>query len=252
MKATRLNDIEALLEEQDTISIDALCQKFAVSKNTIRRDIAELEKRGVIKKVYGGIMRAQNNVPEPFSSREIKNKSKKKDISRMAAELIEDNDIIYIDSGTTTMHIMPYLAEKKNLTILTANVYVVNEALKYPQMNVICTGGTLYHPSDAFVGAGVLRFLREYNIAKALLASTGISIENGATNASPLEGDIKKYLMANSQVKMLLVDSTKIDKVSLVTFAQLKDFDYVITDKMLNEEYQAYFAKNDVKLITHE
>ena len=78
MKATRLNDIETLLEEQNTISINRLCDIFNVSKNTIRRDISELEKRGTIKKVYGGIMRAQNNIPEPFSSREIKNNHKKK------------------------------------------------------------------------------------------------------------------------------------------------------------------------------
>ena len=74
MKATRLNDIENLLEEQNTLSINHLCEIFNVSKNTIRRDIAELEKRGTIKKVYGGIMRNQTNIPEPFAAREIKNR----------------------------------------------------------------------------------------------------------------------------------------------------------------------------------
>ena len=126
MKATRLNDIENLLEEQNTLSINHLCEIFNVSKNTIRRDIAELEKRGTIKKVYGGIMRNQTNIPEPFAAREIKNKTKKKQLAKLAANLVDDNDIIYIDSGTTTMHMIPYLAEKKNLTILTANVYKNN------------------------------------------------------------------------------------------------------------------------------
>ena len=249
MKATRLNDIETLLEEQNTISINRLCDIFNVSKNTIRRDISELEKRGTIKKVYGGIMRAQNNIPEPFSSREIKNKHKKKLLARLATNLVDDNDIIYIDSGTTTMHMVPYLSEKKNLTILTANVYVINEAFHYPQMNVIATGGSLYRPSNAFTGASVLEFLSGYNISKCFLAATGFSIENGATNASPMEGDIKKYLTANSKTKILLVDSTKINHVSLVTFAQLKDMDYIITDKDLPDEFKNYFHEYDVKLI---
>ena len=78
----------------------------------------------------------------------IKNKTKKKQLAKLAANLVDDNDIIYIDSGTTTMHMIPYLAEKKNLTILTANVYVINEAFHYPQMNIIATGGTLYRPSN--------------------------------------------------------------------------------------------------------
>ena len=174
MKATRLNDIENLLEEQNTLSINHLCEIFNVSKNTIRRDIAELEKRGTIKKVYGGIMRNQTNIPEPFAAREIKNKTKKKQLAKLAANLVDDNDIIYIDSGTTTMHMIPYLAEKKNLTILTANVYVINEAFHYPQMNIIATGGTLYRPSNAFVGASVLQFLEGFNISKCFLAATGI------------------------------------------------------------------------------
>ena len=213
MKASRLNEIESLLEEQNTISLDELCDKFGVSKNTIRRDITELEKRGSIKKVYGGIMRNQNSMPEPFFSREIKNKLKKKQVAKLAASLIEDNDVVYIDSGSTTMHIVPYLANKKHLTILTANVYVINEALQYPQINVISTGGTLYRPSNAFVGANVIEFLKDYNISKALLAATGISLKSGATNAYPMEGDIKKYLIANSKTNILLVDSTKTDKI---------------------------------------
>lgn len=250
MKVTRLNDIESLLEEQNTLSIDELCNKFNVSKNTIRRDIAELEKRGTIKKVYGGIMRNQNSMPEPFFSREIKNKLRKKEIAKRAASLIDDNDIIYIDSGTTTMHIVPYLAKKTNLTILTSNVYVINKALQYPQINVIGTGGTLYRPSNAFVGANVIHFLRDYNISKALLAATGFSLENGVTNTSPMESEIKKYLMANSKTRILLVDSTKENKVSLVTFAKLEDFDYVVTDKELEPAYETYLKEHGVTLIS--
>lgn len=250
MKVTRLNEIETLLEEQNTLSIDELCDKFSVSKNTIRRDISELEKRGTIKKVYGGIMRNQNNMPEPFFSREIKNKVKKRDIARRASSLIEDNDIIYIDSGTTTIHIVPYLAKKTNLTILTANVYVINEALQYPQINLISTGGTLYHPSNAFVGANVLQFLQDYNITKSILAATGFSIANGVTNTSPMESEIKKYLIAHSKTRILLVDSTKEDKVSLVTFAKLTDFDYIVTDKKPDAEYEAYFKKNGIQVLT--
>lgn len=250
MKINRLNRIQTLLQEQESISIDRLCEIFAVSKNTIRRDIAELEKHGYIKKVYGGITLRQSNGPEPFAAREVKNQSAKKQVAHLAAGLVDDGDVIYIDSGTTTMHLIPFLSEKKNLTILTASVHVVNAAAAYPQINVIATGGTFYRPSNAFVGSSVTDCLANYNIPKAFLATTGFSISTGVTNASPLECEIKRYLTERSQTKILLADASKVGVASLMTFCQLKDLDYLITDAPLPEEYAAHLAEHHVRLLT--
>lgn len=250
MKVTRLDEIKKILEEQNAISLTNLCERFQVSINTIRRDVNELEKKGLIKKVYGGITRNDNNAPEAFSTRKIRNSNKKQYIASLAAKLVDDNDVIFIDSGTTTMHMVPYLAEKNNLTILTSNVYVINEAFKYPQMNVISTGGTLYRPSNAFIGSPVLKCLKNYNINKVFLAATGFSISNGITNTSPMESEIKKYLVQNCHTKILLADSTKLDKISLVTFADFKDMDYFITDTPMPAEYKKYFQEHDITLIT--
>jgi DeoR family myo-inositol catabolism operon transcriptional repressor len=249
MKINRLNKIEEILKESNNISINKLCEIFEVSKNTIRRDIAELENRGSIKKVYGGIMLNQNDSPEPFAARQIKNQAQKKQIAKLASNLVDDGDVIYIDSGTTTMHMIPYLVEKKNLTIITASVHVINAAFSYNQMNIIATGGSLYRPSNAFVGASVINCLKTYNISKTFLASTGFSIENGATNASPLECEIKRYLTEKNCTKILLVDSSKAGTVSLMTFCPLKDLDYFITDKAPDKEYIDYFQKHNVTLI---
>lgn len=250
MKASRLSEIENLLEEKQTISINDLCDIFQVSKNTIRRDIVELQNRGLIKKVYGGIMRNTVYAPEPFATREIKNKTKKKIIAKLAAQLVSDDDIIYIDSGTTTMHMVPYLANRKNLTIITSNVYVINEAFQYPQIEVIATGGNFYRPSNAFTGVSVTEFLAKYNIAKCFFASTGFSIGSGITNTTPLEGDIKTYLSQNSKTKILLADSTKVDKISLITYAPLESMDYIVCDSPLPEKYNKFCKEHNIKLIT--
>lgn len=250
MKIDRLNRIKEILQESNTISIDKLCAIFEVSKNTIRRDINELEKQDLIKKVYGGIMLKQNSgEPEPFASREVKNSAQKKIVAKIAAGFIEDNDVIFIDSGTTTMHLIPYLSNIKNLTILTTSLHIINVAANYPQFNIICTGGTFYHPSKAFIGASVLKCLDNYNISKIFLASTGVSLENGATNASPLECETKKFMMGKNAPKILLIDSSKLELSSLMTFAQLKEFDDVIIDKKPPQKYIDYF--NDNKVILH-
>ena len=251
MKINRIHKIQELLEDVHSVSINTLCDTFQVSKNTIRRDIAELEKSGMIKKVYGGIVLQERDThsPEPFTSREGRNTLQKKKIARQAAEMVNDGDVIYIDSGTTTMHMIPYLAGKRHLTIVTASVYVINAASAFTDFNVIATGGSLYSPSKAFVGPNVLNCLKNYNITKAFLASTGISIENGATNASPLECEIKRCVVQKSAQTALLVDHTKLDVSSLMTYSELKDFDYVIMDQIPSVKYIEYFRKHGVELI---
>ena len=252
MKINRINKIQEMLEKETSLSINDLCEDFGVSKNTIRRDIAELEKRGIIDKVYGGITRKQSTLsaPEPFAAREMKNAIQKQQVARIASTLVNDGDVIYIDSGTTTMHMIPFLADRKHLTIVTASVYVINAATAYPNFNVIATGGQLYLPSKAFVGSSVSRCLQNYNLSKIFLASTGISLENGATNASPLESEIKHNLVHKAGKKFLLVDTSKLDVVSLMTYCQLSELDTVIMDKLPPEKYTDYFATHKVQLLT--
>ncbi|WP_196598667.1 DeoR/GlpR family DNA-binding transcription regulator [Pectinatus frisingensis] len=249
MKIDRINQIKELLQEKNTISIEKLCATFDVSKNTIRRDIAELEKQDVIKKIYGGIMLKKSmGEPEPFASREVKYSNEKKIVARLAANFIKDDDVVFIDSGTTTMHIISALAHIRNLTIITTSLYVINAAVNYTHFNIICTGGNFYFPSRAFVGSSVLKCLDNYNISKIFLASAGVSLENGVTNTSPLECETKKHLMGGNAQKILLIDSSKIEKSSLMTYAELKDFDDVIIDRKPAQKYIDYFKKNNVKL----
>ncbi|MBP3232330.1 MAG: DeoR/GlpR transcriptional regulator [Anaerovibrio sp.] len=258
MKINRLRKIHELLEEKKSISINDLCDIFEVSKNTIRRDIAELEKNGIIKKVYGGIVLREQEAkpaqPEPDAStaQTDSHKLHKQKIAQMAANLVEDDDVIYIDSGTTTMHMMPYLEDKHNITIVTASIHVINIAADSAKFNIIATGGTIYAPTKAFVGPSVINCLKDYNISKIFLASTGISIEKGATTASPLEYDIKRYLVDNPAKKILMVDSTKLDSASLITFCNLSEIDCIVVDKDLPPKYRDYFSENKTDVIVSE
>lgn len=254
MKIDRINQIHELLIDMRSISIKELCERFNVSKNTIRRDIAELEQKGIVRKVYGGIVLNEEKdgdaAPEPFASREIRNVQSKKIIARLAAEQVKENDVIYIDSGTTTMHMIPHLAQKRRVTILTASLHVVNAAANYPNLNVISTGGSLYTPSKSFVGPSVISCLQKYNISKVFMAATGISLEHGATNASQLECEIKQYLAQLPATKYLLVDHSKIDKSSLMTYSNLSGMDYIIMDRQPPQKYLDFFKANHITLLT--
>lgn len=250
MKEDRIQKLKNYILSNERASIEELCNVFTVSKNTMRRDINELEKQGTIKKVYGGIVLNDKKTTEPFESREEKNTSAKQVIAKLACDFVQDGDIIYIDSGTTTMHMLPHLAELRNLTIITNNLNVILSSLPYLHLNVLCTGGTLFRTTNSFVDMDAINFLKKYNIAKAFMASTGISISKGITNSSSFEYDIKKYMVDNCDMVVLLADETKIGRVSLTTYCDLKDINVFVTNANPDDEYVEFFNKNNIKLIT--
>lgn len=257
MKVNRIRKIEELLQDMHSLSIDYLCEYFNVSKNTIRRDIAEMNKTGCIKKVYGGIVLNQEDESELESEPNhghnwvinTTNLEEKMKIAKLAASLVEDEDVIYIDIGTTTALLLPYIETKKNVTVVTANIHAINAAVEEEKFNIIATGGTLYPPSKAFVGPSVTRSLNMYNISKFFMSTIGVSIENGATSASPLDCEIQ-YLLATKPGKhYLMMDTSKLDAPSLVSYGSLRVFDSVIMDKKPDEKYIDYFEDNNIDLI---
>ncbi|MCY6957147.1 DeoR/GlpR family DNA-binding transcription regulator [Clostridium brassicae] len=250
MKINRIKKIEAYLIKHESASLDTLCEIFNVSKNTIRRDVSELEKKGIIKKVYGGVTVTNKKSTIPFAERQISNLNEKKLIGKLASELVEDRDIIFIDSGTTTLQMVPFLKNKQNLTIITNNLVVIQEAIAYDNLNILSTGGTLYRNTSSFVGIETLNFLKQYNISKAFMAASGISISKGITNSSPLESEIKRTMVENSDKVFILADSSKVDIVSLMTYCSIKEIDALITDKIPSKDFSEFFKANNVDLLT--
>lgn len=248
MRSKRINQIEEYILNNNTVSLDKLTDVFKVSKNTIRRDIQELIKRGNIKKVYGGVSTNSNSLI-PFNERQIKNNYPKIIIAQAAADFVKNGDVIFIDSGTTTVNMVDFLKDKSNLTIITNNLMFITNSIKYNNLNIISTGGNLIRKTNSFAGIDSLNLLKKYNINKAFMAATGISLSNGVTNSSPLEGEIKKMAVKKSSQVFVLVDNSKFDVCSLITYSDLSDIDYLITDKAPSDEYIEFIEKKKTKLI---
>jgi len=250
LKENRIQELKNYIMANERASLDDLCTLFNVSKNTMRRDINELEKQAIIKKVYGGIVLNDKKTTEPFESREEKNITSKQIIAKLASQFVQDGDIIYIDSGTTTMHMIPHLAEIRNLTIITNNLNVIMGSLPYPNLNVLCTGGVLFRTTNSFVDMDAVNSLKKFNISKAFMASTGISITKGITNSSSFEYDIKRYMVENCDTVIVLADDTKLGRVSLTTYCELKDIHVFITNELPGSEFVDFFESNNIRLIT--
>ncbi len=249
IKSKRIKQIQAYIYEHHTVSLDELCEVFGVSKNTIRRNIQELFELGLIRKVYGGVA-VNDSTLVSFSDRKTRNQQQKQRIAMKAADFVEDGDVIFLDSGTTTMEIIDGL-KTKSLTIITNNLDFIFRAQPYPNLNVITTGGMLERNTNSFVSVK-FNLLTTYNINKAFMSSTGISLTNGVTNASPLESEIKSTVVEKSPQVFLLVDQDKFNKHGLITYCGLDHIHYVVTDEEPAPEFLTYFKEHDVKLVLAE
>gem|GEM_PF-45971 len=232
MKNIRLAKMEKLILERRIMSLKELQEEFGISMNTIRRDINELIENGNIKKVYGGVEYCESEVEfSDFLERCVRDKDFKELIGRKASRFVEDNDIIFVDSGTTTMNIIYYLCDKKNVTIITSNLSVVIEASRKENINLIALGGEVNRRTFSFASKDSLSILKDINITKAFMAATGISMKNGATNSTCEEKDIKSEVVNKAEKVFMLVDHTKFDKHALFTYCGFDDIDCIITDK---------------------
>lgn len=250
IKTKRIKQIQDYVFEHQTVSLDELVDVFEVSKNTIRRDIQVLVDLGEIKKVYGGVA-VNDEALVSFNDRKTRNQTQKEVIAKSAASFVADGDVIFIDSGTTTVEMIEFI-KTKNLTVITNNLNFMINALPYENLNVISTGGALERKTNSFVIFNKFDLLMSYNINKAFMASTGISLSNGVTNASPLESAIKQTAVERSSKVFLLVDHDKFDSYGLVTYCGLEEIDYLVTNKQPAEEYQEYFKKVGTQLVIAE
>jgi DeoR family transcriptional regulator, myo-inositol catabolism operon repressor len=247
IKEQRIIKIREYVSQQQSASLDELVLVFDVSKNTIRRDVQELVDRGELKKVYGGVSVNQKNL-ESIQDRKRRNQEQKASIVKKASSFVQDGDIIFIDSGTTTIEMVEYIKDK-NITIFTNSIELIIRALPFEHLHVISIGGLLDRKTDSFGNPRNMDLLSNYNINKAFMASTGISLTNGVTNASPLESELKKTIVNRSSEVFLLVDHDKFDRYGLMTYCSLDEIDYLVTDKIPNDTYQEYVKSNSVQLV---
>ena len=250
MKTDRLIEMEKYVLQKETVSMEELRARFDVSMNTVRRDVNELLCKGVAEKVYGGV--CARKTPEqslvPFECRRIDNEQAKRSIGERAAAMVRDGDVIYLDSGTTTLHVAEHLARRAELTVVTNNLEAIVRLVPCENITVIVLPGQLRRKTNSFTGLEAARALRGYNIRLALMASSGATL-HGVTNSSPLEYEIKRSALEISQSSGLLLAADKFGVAGLMTYATFGDFDSIITERPLSKEFEQRIAESGSQLI---
>ena len=233
MKTKRLTEMEAYIQRYGSATMDELRDAFDVSMNTVRRDVAELLKTGSIEKVYGGVRAANQNV---IQAAYPKSGGTKRAICFEAARLVKDGDIVFIDSGTTTVQMTEAIKDLR-VTVITNNIQVMTKALEYENIRVIMLPGEVHRNTLSITGEDSAEYLSHMNTNIAFMAATGASF-NGVANSSPLEYSIKKAAVANTEKAVLLVAGSKFGTTSLLIYAGLDKFQTVVTDSRIPPAYR--------------
>lgn len=233
----RRERIHKLIETHQKIIVPEMCDMFGVSASTIRNDLRALEESGLIKRTHGGAIRTSKM---SFESNPMLNKvrmlKEKKAIGKKAAELVEDGDIIAIDTGTTPFEFAKHLIEKDNLTIVLNDITIASYLEEHSNATVILLGGTIRRGYHYTYSRDYINFLNEINLDKAFITCNALSITKGATTPDINLAEMKRDIIQISSEAVLLCDSSKIDRVSFAKIASISAFDYIITDNGIESE----------------
>lgn len=233
-----------LLKQHRTVTVQGLTDALQSSAATIRRDLNELHNQGLLQKVHGGAVSNESHyfTTEPdLPTKAALFKTEKEAIARYAATLIEDNDFVFIDAGTTTELLLPFVTAK-NVTFVT-NGTAHAAWLASHCASVILLGGQVKAITGAVVGDTALQQLKSFNFTKGFFGTNGISLKSGFTTPDPTEAAIKRSALHRCHHPYIVSDPSKFDTITPITFAALGDAT-IVTTKVPNE---AYLAQTTIK-----
>ncbi len=249
VRTERLPKMETYIHDKNFVSMQELCKVFDISMNTLRQDIAILLQSGSIKKVYGGVCSDSSAKYTSFNERNMENIQIKRDIAKEAAKLIEEKEVIFIDSGSTTQFILDYLDPMMKLTILTTSFPVMNKITMMQNADLICLEGSYQHKTNSFIFIDAYNQMNKYNINKTFMATSGISEYGNLTNSSMPEFEVKQAAIKCSSKNYLLADSTKFGKTALLTYANIREMTTFITDSKIPKKFLKLCQEEGVKTL---
>lgn len=249
MRANRLNLMERYILGKEDVTLEELAIEFQVSMNTVRRDVAELIKRGNVRKVYGGVSSNLTSRPLGFSVREQKNSEAKRIIGELASRMVFDGSSIFLDSGSTTPKLLRHLGEKNGVTVITHSLAAMSEASTLPNLNIIALGGVYTPATSSFTGISTLDSLDRLSIQTIFISASGVSIENGLTNSTYMEAEIKRTVVQRGKHVVLMADQSKFDHSAVISFCQLEQLYAIVTDRMPSAPYLEVIERHGIKLL---
>ena len=246
----RQKQILSLLTRQGRLSIGEIVEQFSISEATARRDLETLASQGKVQRVHGGVIAVEKAPPElPILERESEQADEKSRIGRAAAELVADKETIFLGSGTTVLEVARNLRDRKNLTVITNSLPVLNTLAGLKEITVISLGGMLRESEMSFIGHITEQALSEIRADKVIIGTRGVSLEHGMTNDYLQETLTDRAIMKIGREVIVVADYTKVNRVATALLAPLDSMQTFVTDSNADKKFIQAIKKQGINVI---
>lgn len=250
MKVQRKDEIIRLVAENRIVKANELANIFDVSMETIRRDLSDLEKSGVIRRVHGGaVLNAANSVEPDYSYREIKNYEEKLLIGKKAASMVEDGETIIVDIGTTALEFARFLKGKKKVTVLTNSLKIALELMDDKNITVIILGGIVRHGEGTSSGFWAEEMIDKFYAEKLFLGVGAMDAESGIMDYVMEESNLRRHCIKHSKKVIAIGDYSKFGIKALNEVCAVENLDCLITDERTDKKIIKELRNKGVEVI---
>jgi len=237
------------LKESGAIRVRTLADRFSVAEMTVRRDLEQLERKGLLVRRYGGALKAAAaDSLFSFAERQGMHKVEKKAVGLAASGLIRDNETVFIDCGSTPFQIAVHLAGRA-LRIITNSLPVVSELIHAPGIRITFIGGEIVNDRRSSQGPVAEKVLSAYRADKAFIGADGVSLKNGLSAYNEPEGLVSRKMADQAKEVYLVTDSSKLERDSFFKYAPLDCLTAIITDSRADGALVAGYRRQGIKVI---
>lgn len=247
LKEERFDQIYNILKERSSATVHYLHKRLYVSEATVRRDLEDMEKEGLVERVWGGAVLKTGEKDIPSFVRIKTNPEKKEQIAAVASLLLKNSSSIFFDSSTSCLPLVPYLAQLKDITVITSSLkmsYLLGES---SSATINLLGGKIYE-NYILTGYAAVDSVRRYHVNQMFFSCSGMGRDGSMWSIEPRVVEVNREMMKQADQKIMLCDSSKYGKKMLWHLADLQDIDYVISDAVPEDPALAEALGN--KLIT--
>lgn len=246
----RQEKILEMLKEKGAVTTSFLTKNFEVSVETVRRDLLQMERKNLLKRVHGGAVTMGEMRPLiDLDTRNHEYEKEKNELCEKAVKFIEENDIICIDAGSTAVILCRILKEKFSfLTVITNSMDVFNSLCDYKNFNVILCGGNYKKSENALYGQITLEALDKLYLKKAFIFPTAISLKYGLCDYDFDLCQIQKKMISSADEVFILGDNSKFEKRALIKFDNMNSEYTYISDNSFSNELKKLYKENNINI----
>jgi len=244
--------IYEMICKNDAVSTSKLVEKFGVSIETIRRDLLEMEKNKLLKRVHGGAIKIGDMKPFiELQQRHLSTEAEKSTLSKIAIAMLNEGDFIAVDSGSTAIFFAEALKENfERLTIVTHSLDVFQILRDHKNFDILLCAGHYMKNENAFYGMLTIEMLDRIHVEKSFICPSSVALEHGVCDYHPDLCMVQKKLIDIADSVHILADNSKFEKRALMKLCDMKPEYKYISDNGLKEELKTLYRENGIKIIT--